>query len=57
MCKRHEESVDHLLIHCELAKALWNGVFHRVGLSQPMKGVDLLACWNKLHSHPQVVYV
>lgn len=27
MCKKNEESVDHLLFHCEVAGELWNAVF------------------------------
>ena len=27
MCKRNEESADHLLLHCEVACALWNAFF------------------------------
>jgi hypothetical protein len=36
MCKRHGESVDHLLLHCEVAGALWNTIFSRFGLSWVM---------------------
>jgi hypothetical protein len=47
MCKRHGESVDHLLLHCETACALWNTIFSRFGLSwvMPLRVVDLFACW------------
>jgi hypothetical protein len=27
MCKRNEESVDHLLLHCNVAFAIWNAFF------------------------------
>jgi hypothetical protein len=27
MCKKSGEMVDHLLLHCEVARALWNSVF------------------------------
>jgi hypothetical protein len=27
MCKRNVDSVDHLLLHCEVACAIWNVVF------------------------------
>jgi hypothetical protein len=41
------ESVDHLLLHCEVARALWNEIFSRFSLSwvMPLRVVDLFACW------------
>jgi hypothetical protein len=33
MCKKTEESVDHLLLHCDVASALWYSLFSRFGLS------------------------
>jgi hypothetical protein len=47
MCKRNGESVDHLLLHCEVACAIWNVFFKRFGLSwfMPRQVVDLFACW------------
>jgi hypothetical protein len=33
MCKKNEESVDHLLLHCEIANVLWNSIFSSVGLA------------------------
>jgi hypothetical protein len=33
MCKRDEETVDHLLIHCEWAQVLWNAFFNHFGLA------------------------
>jgi hypothetical protein len=41
------ESVDHLLLHCEVANALWNVIFSRFGLCWVMLGSvrELLACW------------
>lgn len=46
MCKMNGESVDHLLLHCELARALWNAIFSRFSLSwvMPLRVVDLFAC-------------
>jgi hypothetical protein len=32
MCKKNRESVDHLLLHCEIASALWHTIFSRYGL-------------------------
>jgi hypothetical protein len=47
MCKMNGESVDHLLLHCEVARALWNAIFSRFNLSWviPLQVVDLFACW------------
>jgi hypothetical protein len=33
MCKNSVESVDHLLLHCEIASSLWNTIFRCVGLT------------------------
>ena len=36
LCELEEESVDHLLLHCVAASALWNAFFTRFGLSWVM---------------------
>jgi hypothetical protein len=33
MCKKSGEFVDHLLFHYEIAMALWNAFFSRIGLA------------------------
>jgi len=33
MCKKSGESVDHLLLQCEMSRALWNSIFSLVGLA------------------------
>jgi len=45
MCKKTEESVDHLLLHCDVVYALWYSLFSRFGLSwvMPRRVIDLLA--------------
>jgi hypothetical protein len=45
--KRNMESVDHLLLHCDVASALCNSLFTRFGLSWVMlrRVIDLFACW------------
>jgi hypothetical protein len=47
MCKKDEEFIDHLLIHCECAQFLWNAFFSRFGLAwaMPRGVVNLLQCW------------
>jgi hypothetical protein len=47
MCKKTEESVDHLLLHCVVAFALWYSLFNLFGLSWviPQRVMNLLACW------------
>jgi len=47
MCKRNGEFVDHLLLHCDVAYAIWIAFFSCFGLSwvMPRCVVDLYACW------------
>jgi hypothetical protein len=44
MCKRTGESVDHLLLHCDVASSLWSSLFSRFGMSwvMPRRVIDLL---------------
>jgi hypothetical protein len=41
------EMVDHLLLHCEVARVLWNATFSRFSLSWAIHllVVDLFTCW------------
>lgn len=41
------EMVDHLLLHCEVARVLWNAIFSHFSLSwaMPLRVVDLFTCW------------
>jgi hypothetical protein len=47
MCKKNGETVDHLLLHCEIARALWHTIFNRFGLLwvMPRRVGDLFDCW------------
>jgi hypothetical protein len=47
LCESDRESVDHLLLHCGVANALWNVVFSRLGLCwvMPSSVRELFACW------------
>jgi hypothetical protein len=49
LCKRDGESVDHLLIHCDVVSTLWNAIFNRFGMPwvMPRRVIDLFACWWK----------
>jgi hypothetical protein len=51
MCKRSDESVDHLLLHCEVTSALWTVIFSHHGLSWVTLNqvIDLFACWRGLY--------
>jgi hypothetical protein len=46
MCKKTKETVDHLLLHCDVASVLWNSLFSRFGMSwvMPRRVIGLLAC-------------
>ena len=50
MCKKNGESVDHLLLHCEETRVLWDEIFLRVDIAwvMPMRVVDLLGCWTNM---------
>jgi hypothetical protein len=49
LCKRDGESMDHILLHCDVAYALWNNIFSRFGISwvMPRSVLNLLTCWWK----------
>jgi hypothetical protein len=49
LCKRDGETVNHLLLHCDMASTLWIHVFSRFGMSwvMPKRVIDLFACWWK----------
>ena len=47
MCKQSGESINHLLLHCEVARALWSVVLTLFNVTWVMSGgvADLLVCW------------
>jgi len=47
MCKKHGESVDHLLLHCDVARIVWNSFYRLFGVDwvMPSSVVDLLSAW------------
>ncbi|KAG6734527.1 hypothetical protein I3842_01G276700 [Carya illinoinensis] len=59
LCKKQGESVDHLLLHCEVTRGLWNEIFRKMDVAwvMPPWVVDLLACWKELQGCPQMAAV
>jgi hypothetical protein len=47
LCESDGESVDHLLLHCGAARALWNAFFDWFGLCwvMPYSVKEVLASW------------
>ena len=47
MCEEEEETIDHLLIHCKLAKMLWDLILSIVGISWvfPQSVLHTLLAW------------
>jgi hypothetical protein len=47
LCKRNGESVDHLLLHCDVASTLWGALFTHFGMSwvMPRRVIDLFTWW------------
>ena len=59
MCRHCGESVDHLLLHCEMAYRLWSFVFITFGLSWvvPRSIPNLLfGWWNWLGKHSSQIW-
>ena len=46
-CRRNGEYVDHLLLHCDIANAIWIAFSSRFGLSWviPRHVINMFACW------------
>jgi hypothetical protein len=59
ICKKTGETVDLLLLHCEIPTALWSAIFSRLELAQVMlrRVVYLFACWRMLGGSPQSAVV
>ena len=59
MCHHCEDTVDHLLLHCEIANQLWSFVFITFGLSWVISRSipDLLfGWWNWLEKHSSQIW-
>jgi hypothetical protein len=59
MCKRSGESINHLLLHCEVARTLWSVLFSLFGVKWVMneRVLDLLACWKGQRGNKMVMGV
>jgi hypothetical protein len=59
MCKRSGESINHLLLHCEVACTLWNVIFTLFDVKWVMNGrvLDLMACWKGQRGNKMVMKV
>jgi hypothetical protein len=47
MCKKNGESIDHLLLHCDVARAVWSSFYSLFGVEwvMPRRVLDLLIGW------------
>jgi hypothetical protein len=47
ICKTNGESVDHLLLYCDVVYAIWSACFSCFGMSwvMPRNVINLLNCW------------
>jgi hypothetical protein len=59
MCKRSGESINHLLLHCEVACSLWSVIFTLFEVKWVMNGrvLDLMACWKGQRGNKMVMKV
>ena len=57
MCKEDKESIDHMFLHCKVARESWDTVLNLFGMNwvMPRRVVDLLTCWQgKLGQHRHI---
>ena len=47
LCKKSGESIDHLLLHCEVACDLWVSIYNLFGVVRvmPRRVIDILNNW------------
>jgi hypothetical protein len=55
MCKKNEESIDHLLLHYDVARAVWSFFYSLFGVEwvMPRRVLDLLRGWDTSLGHGQ----
>ncbi len=54
MCQSSGESIEHILLHCTVARDIWLFVFTLFGVPWvlPKMVVQMLSCWNeRFHRH------
>ena len=47
LCRKNGESISHLLMHCSVAKEIWNFFFSNFEIPwvMPYGVLDILSCW------------
>jgi hypothetical protein len=50
MCKKHGESVDHILLHCDVARVVWSYFYSLFGVEwvMPSSVLNLMSGWGTL---------
>lgn len=53
MCKKSGESIEHLLLHCEVARDLWGYILTLFGVEwvTPRRVMELLTSWGALFGY------
>jgi hypothetical protein len=56
MCKKSGESIDHLLLHCDVARDIWSFFYILFGVEwvMPRRVLDLLSNWGNSLGRSQV---
>jgi hypothetical protein len=56
MCKKSGESIEHLLLHCDVAHDIWSFFYRLFGVEwvMPRRVLDLLSSWGNSHGRGQV---
>jgi hypothetical protein len=59
MCKNSGESIDHILLRCEVAIEIWNKVFQLFGVMRVMPGrlKDCLGSWRVQKGNSIVIQI
>jgi hypothetical protein len=59
MCKKSGESIDHLLLHCEVAIEVWNLVCQLFGVMWVMPGrlKECLGSWREQKGNSMVIQI
>jgi len=59
MCKKNEESIDNLLLHCDVARVVWRFFYSLSGVEwvMPRRVLDLLSGWGTSLGRGQVTQI